>query len=1082
MGGEAESQGPDSQSAESRDAALRDTISGAGTSGAEASDAAGSSAADSSAAASGGATSPGVISGGATAAAAASGTTAFRDTGPGDLAPGDAASRNTTDVADEPAPEHAFSQASTSAVIPRATYRLQLNAGFTFKDATALVPYLSALGISHLYCSPYFKARPGSAHGYDVVDHNSLNPEIGTRKDFDELVDALRAHNMGHILDFVPNHVGIMGADNAWWMDVLENGKASRFADFFDIDWSPPNPALADKLLVPALGDPYGTILERGELQLKYEHELGSFAIFYFQHRFPIDPRTYPVVIERALAHFGSQVPGLRELESLSAAFRNLPDRETIELTAIIERDRDEEIHKQRLIELLNANPDLHAAIEAAATEISGTPGNPSSFDALHDLLERQCYRLAYWRVAADDINYRRFFDVNDLAALRMENDAVFESTHRLVLELLREGKLDGLRIDHPDGLYDPAHYFEKLQAKAWEATNRDLYLLVEKITASFERLPPSWPVHGTTGYNFANLVNGLFVESRAKSRLDRVYRSFIGEYLEWMDTAHDSKILVLRTSLAAELNVLANQLARIAQTDRHTRDFTLTNLRQALTDVIAAFPVYRTYVTDTASEEDRRYIEWAIARARSRSSSTNIPLLDFVRTMLLADTTAVAEPYHEQVRAFARKFQQVTAPVTAKGVEDTALYRFTRLASLNEVGGEPDNFGTSIRQFHADAQHRAKSWPHEMLGSSTHDTKRSEDVRARINCLSEMPALWRKSIQRWSRMNRGRRKIVDDLPAPGPHAEYLLYQTLLGTWPLAPPTQADDTQLLKALNEDLFAAYRERIEEYMVKASREAKRRTSWANVNEEYENALRQFIRLSLETREGNLFPAEISDFARRIARFGYLNSLSQTLCKLTAPGVPDIYQGNELWDWSLVDPDNRRPVDFAIRKRLLEEVQGWPAGNLSDELSAALESIEDGRVKLHLIWTALQLRATHDKLFREGSYIPLRVSGERATHLLAYARKREDEVAIVAVPRLYLRLLGEKHRLPHGADVWGDTRIELPKKIAGTAFLNTMNRKTVDVQATGEERVLPAAAILAGFPVALLVSAAGAEDSPR
>ncbi|MEJ0038578.1 MAG: malto-oligosyltrehalose synthase [Gammaproteobacteria bacterium] len=985
------------------------------------------------------------------------------------------------DVSDEPAPERAAGANAGSATIPRATYRLQLNAGFTFKDATALVPYLAALGISHIYCSPYFKARPGSVHGYDVVDHNLLNPEIGTRRDLDELVEALRAHKMGHILDFVPNHVGIMGADNAWWMDVLENGKASRFADFFDIDWSPPNPALADKLLVPALGDPYGTVLERGELQLKYEPEPGSFAVFYFTHRFPIDPRTYPIVIERALTHFGGLVPGIRELESLGAAFRNLPDRETTTPTQVIERDRDEEIHKQRLMELLNANPDLHAAVVAAVTEISGAPGNPSSFDALHDLLEKQCYRLAYWRVAADDINYRRFFDVNDLAALRMENEAVFEATHRLVLTLLREGKLDGLRIDHPDGLYDPAQYFQQLQAKAREATNRDLYLLVEKITASFERLPPSWAVHGTTGYNFANVVNGLFVDSRAKARLDRVYRSFIGDYLEWPDTAYDSKVLVLRTSLAAELNVLANQLARIAQTDRHTRDFTLTNLRQALTDVIAAFPVYRTYVTDTASEEDRRYIEWAIARARSRSSSTNIPLLEFVRSMLLADTSGVAEPYQAQVRAFARKFQQVTAPVTAKGVEDTALYRFTRLASLNEVGGEPETFGTSIRQFHSDAQHRAKNWPHEMLASSTHDTKRAEDVRARMNCLSEMPAVWRKSIQRWSRMNRARRKIVDDLPAPGPHAEYLLYQTLLGTWPVAPSARTDDTQLLKALNDDDFAAYRERIEEYMVKASREGKRRTSWANVNEAYESALRQFIRLSLEFREGNPFPTEIGDLARRLARFGYFNSLSQTLCKLTAPGVPDIYQGNEIWDWSLVDPDNRRPVDFATRRRRLDEVKAWPAENFSNELSAALENIEDGRIKLHVIWTALQLRAAHEKLFREGSYIPLKVSGERATHVLAYARKRGDEVAIVAIPRLCLRLLGERHRLPLGPDVWGDTSIELPRKIAGTTFRNTMTGKPVEVQAKGEERALSAAASFSEFPVALLIGFPVSPEEP-
>jgi (1->4)-alpha-D-glucan 1-alpha-D-glucosylmutase len=1036
---------------------------------------------------------------------------------------GDDATRNGDTHANAdpiPASLRARGPHSVSAIIPRSTYRIQLNAGFTFKDAIALIPYLAELGISHVYCSPYFRARPGSVHGYDVVDHNSLNPEIGTRRDFDEFVAALRAHGMGHILDFVPNHVGIMGADNAWWMDVLENGKASRFADFFDIDWSPPNPALADKLLVPALGDPYGTVLERGELQLRYEVELGSFAVFYHQHRFPIDPRTYPAVIERALAQFGSPIPGMRELESLSAAFRNLPDRETSTPEQVIERDRDEEIHKLRLMELLNATPELHAAIETAATEISATPGNNSSFDALHELLERQCYRLAYWRVAADDINYRRFFDVNDLAALRMENDAVFEATHRLVLELLREGKLDGLRIDHPDGLYDPAQYFEKLQEHAGRAmrdaaelhastagtlaltagsrvstagaplsaagsqaasagsqhpaaNGRPLYLLVEKITASFERLPQTWPVHGTTGYNFANVVNGVFVDSRAKARLDRVYRAFIGDYVEWPDTAYDSKVLVLRTSLAAELNVLANQLARIAQTDRHTRDFTLTNLRQALTEVIAAFPVYRTYVTDIASDEDRRYIEWAIARARSRSPSTNIPLLDFVRSMLLADTSAVAEPLQAQVRSFARKFQQVTAPVTAKGVEDTALYRFTRLASLNEVGGEPENFGMSPRHFHTDAHNRSRNWPHEMLAGSTHDTKRSEDVRARINVLSEMTGIWRKSIQRWSRINRARRKIVDDSPAPGPHAEYLLYQTLLGTWPVAPVSSSEDTQLQQLLSDDAYTAYRERIEEYMVKASREAKRRTSWANVNEEYENALRQFIRLSLERREGNPFPMEIEELARRLARFGYLNSLSQTLLKLTAPGMPDIYQGNEIWDWSLVDPDNRRPVDYASRQRLLDELKSWHADNLGERLGEALDGIEDGRCKLHVIWSALQLRAVHERLFRDGSYIPLKVSGNRASHVLAFARKHGDEVAIVAVPRFCLRLLGEKHRLPMGPAVWGDTRIEVPRKLAGAVFRNTMNRKQVELQGQGEERLVGAAAVLADFPVALLIS---------
>jgi malto-oligosyltrehalose synthase len=975
--------------------------------------------------------------------------------------------------------------------IPRATYRLQLNASFTFKHATELVAYLAELGISHLYCSPYFRARPGSMHGYDVVDHNAFNPEIGTREDFEDFVATLRQHGMGHILDFVPNHVGIMGAENAWWMDVLENGRASRYAEFFDIDWSPPNPALAGKLLVPALGGPYGSILEAGELQLRYEQESGSLAVFYHQHRFPLDPQSYPAVLERVLAHPAAADASndqRLQYESLLVAFRKLPDRETPSAEEIVERDRDKELHKNRLAALICSAPALSAALEATVAEINGSPdgGDARAFDSLHELLERQCYRLAYWRVAADDINYRRFFDVNDLAALRMENPQVFAATHRLLLELIRENKLDGVRIDHPDGLYDPAQYFQRLQHEAALAMQRPptadapavadapgpaLYLLVEKITASFERLPQSWPVHGTTGYNFTNVVNGLFVDSRAKARLDRAYQSFIIDYVEWPEVAYESKGLVLRTGLASELNVLANQLARIAQADRHTRDFTLSNLRHALTEVIARFPVYRTYVTDTASEDDKRYIDWAIGRARRRASSTDIPLLDFVRSMMLADTTDVDAPIHAQVGAFARKFQQVTAPVTAKGVEDTALYRFTRLASLNEVGGEPDSFGVSARQFHSDAQHRARHWPHEMLGTSTHDTKRAEDVRARINVLTEMVSVWRKSIQRWSRMNRARRKLVDDLPAPGPHAEYLLYQTLLGTWPL------------EHLDDRAFATYRERIEEYMVKASREAKRRTSWANVNAEYEEALRQFIRLALERRDGNLFATEMSDLARIIARFGFLNSLSQTLCKLTAPGVPDIYQGNELWDDSLVDPDNRRPVDYEHRKRLLADVKRWTRADansaresresLRNHLRDALQSIEDGRCKLYVTSRTLELRRTYAALFRSGNYVPLRTYGEYAAHIVAYARTLGDQFAIVAVPRLSARLFAGRDAGAESTEIWADTRIELPRRLSMMPLRNLFDGARLQPQLASDRAAVPAAALFSAFPVALLTN---------
>ncbi|MFZ0551121.1 MAG: malto-oligosyltrehalose synthase, partial [Steroidobacteraceae bacterium] len=500
-----------------------------------------------------------------------------------------------------------------AARIPRATYRVQLNAGFTFNDLTAIVPYLAALGVSHVYCSPYFRARAGSAHGYDVVDHNSFNPEIGGREDFARLVAELRAHHMGHILDIVPNHVGVMGSDNAWWMDVLENGQASIYADYFDIDWNPVNAALADKVLVPVLGDPYGVVLERGDLKLEFERELGSFAIHYHEHRMPLDPRTYPRVLDAVLA-----IERNAELEELRRLFGALPDRRGTAPEQIAERNRDKEAHKRTLARLAAADSGIAAALDQALAGIAGSPGDSASFDPLHELLEAQAFRLSYWRVASDDINYRRFFDVNDLAALRVENEAVFEATHRLVLELIGSGALEGLRIDHADGLYDPLGYFQRLTTRIAQATaaagaGRSVYLVAEKITASFERLPTDWPLHGETGYHFANVVNRLLVDVGTKGRMDRAYRAFIGEPRHWPDVAHECQHRVLRKSLASELNTASNLLARIAHGDRQTRDFTLASLWRALAEVIACFPVYRTYVTNSVSDSDRRYIDWAI-------------------------------------------------------------------------------------------------------------------------------------------------------------------------------------------------------------------------------------------------------------------------------------------------------------------------------------------------------------------------------------------------------------------------------------------------------------------------------------
>jgi (1->4)-alpha-D-glucan 1-alpha-D-glucosylmutase len=890
-----------------------------------------------------------------------------------------------------------------------------------------------------------------------VVDHNSFNPEIGERADFEHFVATLRAHHMGHIVDLVPNHVGILGADNDWWMDVLENGEASAYAAFFDIDWAPPNPDRAHKVLVPVLAAPYGSVLERGELELRFEPARGSFALYYYAHRLPLDPRSYPRILDRVPALVSST-----ELENIRRALAALPDRSAPTPEKVAERSREKELHKQRLAALAAANPAVASAIEAAVRSFMGTPAEPASFDALHELLELQAYHLAYWRVAADDINYRRFFDVNDLAALRVENEEVFEVTHRLVLELIAAGKIDGLRIDHVDGLYDPADYVRRLQRRVGEVRGvpwaRALYLVVEKITASFEHLPPDWLVHGETGYHFANVVNRMQIDSATRVRMDRVYRGATDEMLQWRDVAYECQQLVLRRSLASELNVATNQLTRIARSDRSSRDFTFNTLRHALAEVIASFPVYRTYIADSVSDVDRRYIEWAIAAARKRRAATEASVFDFVRAALLLELPVRADAQLRAMRAFVMKFQQITAPITAKGIEDTAMYRYNRLISLNEVGGEPGTYGSGVRTFHADCEYRMRNWPHEMLTTSTHDTKRSEDVRARLNVLSEMTTPWRDAVRRWMLINRTRKRELDGQPAPSANDEYHLYQTLIGSWP---PDELDA---------QAATAYRERIEAYMIKAVREAKVRTSWTESDPGYEEALLQFVRSTLEPRDNNLFLTDFLDFQRRVARFGLLNSLSQTLCKLTAPGVPDIYQGNELFDFSLVDPDNRRPVDYQRRQQLLQALQGGG----SVPLRELLQHPHDGRCKLLLTWKALQLRRSLPRLFADGEYRRLSVRGVRAHHLCAFARRYAGHSLIVIAPRLYRRLLDDPARLPLGEAIWQETLIELPREERSRhSFTNVLDDREVRPERHGGVTGLFVADALTDFPVAMLLA---------
>ena len=970
--------------------------------------------------------------------------------------------------------------ADRQAIIPRATYRLQFNRDFTLAQATELVPYLAELGISHCYASPYLKARPGSSHGYDIVDHNTLNPEIGSVDDFERFVAALRAHGMGQLLDMVPNHMGVMGADNGWWLDVLENGPASAYASYFDIDWEPLNAELRGKVLLPLLGDHYGTVLNRGELKLGFDAAHGEFSLAYYQHRLPVDPAEYPRIVahrlERLTTAFGAHHEALQRLQSLVTAFGHLPPRAETDPARCAERNRDKEMLKRQLAELCTAVPDIVHHIEDNIAEFNGRPGDADSFELLHELIKAQTWRLAYWQVASDEINYRRFFDINDLAALRMENDAVFEDTHRLVLDLIAQDKVHGLRIDHPDGLYDPGSYFRRLQsrvcgrsaAEAHEssATEPDclpLYLVLEKIMAEHEWLPADWPIHGATGYRFANLVNNLFVDATAEKKMTRIYADFIGERIDFDELVYQSKKLIMRSALASELNVLANRLARIASASRYTCDFTLNNLRAALSEVVACFPVYRSYIAaGRVSADDLRHIEWAVAVAKKRSPAADVSIFDFVRAVL---TTQIAEgknqAYRDRVWGFAMKFQQFTSPVMAKGLEDTSFYRYNRLASLNDVGGDPRRFGVSVPAFHAATRMRAERWPHNMLATSTHDSKRAEDVRARISVLSEIPAAWKLSLKRWSRMNRSKKRNLDGMLAPCANDEYLLYQTLIGTWPLG------------SLDEAALADYRARIEQYMIKAVREAKAHSSWINVNAGYEAALAAFVQALLTPGEKNLFLADFAPAATRLARFGLCNGLSQTLLKLTSPGVPDIYQGCELWQFNLVDPDNRRPVDYQRNRDVLNELKGQFSAAPGD-WAACLQPLtarpEDGRIKLYLTWRALRLRTRWADLFRDGDYFPLAVSGAAAEHLCAFARCHDGRAIVVVVPRLLARLYDDRD--PATAAPWGDTRIALPREPAATAWHNVL---TGEVHAPGE--ALAASELLGAFPVALLASDAEA-----
>lgn len=930
-----------------------------------------------------------------------------------------------------------------TADVPLSTYRVQLHAGFTFAQATNAVPYLHALGVGHLYTSPYLRAAAGSTHGYDVADPTQLNPEIGTEAQHAALCNALAAHGMGHLLDIVPNHMGVEDPANRWWQDVLEHGEASPYATTFDIEWQPSNPQTGRRVLLPVLGDHYGKLLEAGELQLRWDATLGRIAVAYWDRTFPLDPRSYAQVLGAVGLPANAPADEVAALASLVDALGQLPARDSDDPPQRAARLRDAPLHQRRLADMAVAHPWVHEWVQACLARCNGDPADPGSFDLLDSVLKAQAYRLADWRVAGDDINYRRFFDINALAAIRTEDPAVFEAVHALPLRWLAEGKVQGLRIDHPDGLAGPAQYFERLQqrhAAAQQARGqvaKALYVVVEKIMADHEPLPANWLVHGGTGYRFSTLVNGLFVDAQAQERFDAHYSDFTGDATAFEDAAYECKRLIIEGTLYSDLAWLADTLSKIVRADRTVCDFTRNQLRIALMEVAALFPVYRTYVVPgtPASETDRRHVAWAVAAARRRLGSTEGGVLAYLQSVLLGEPG----PEPELRAHFVRRWQQFTAPVMAKSVEDTLFYRYTRLVSLNDVGGEPRRFGVSVAAFHQGNLQRARYLPHDLLATSTHDSKRSEDVRARLNVLTEMPGAWEQTTQALRSAAQRFEVEVDAEPAPRPRDLWGLFQALAGLWP-AEPTDAAERHALVP-----------RIQRYMEKAVREAKLVSNWLFPNEAYESAMASYIEKALATER---FVGALESFVQCIAPYGYRNSLCQVALKLTCPGVPDIYQGCEVWNFSLVDPDNRRPVDFMELAASLKPLRALYGGERG--FPGAADWVQllgrgpamPAAAKQVVVWRLLQLRQQMPGLFRSALYLPLAVQGPLEPHALAFARIAEDQAIVVVCGRLLAGLQSGN---------WAGTTVSLadahPTLARPRRWLNWMTGELLDNQAASQ-----------------------------
>ncbi len=919
--------------------------------------------------------------------------------------------------------------------IPTATYRLQLHQKFPFEAAQQIVTYLTDLGISDVYASPIFEARSGSMHGYDVLDPNQINPELGGTEQFETLVSELQQHSIGWLQDIVPNHMAY-DSHNPYLMDILEYGP-SEDSDLFDIDWNHDFVSLKGKVLSPLLGSAYGECLSNGELKLVYD--AGNFSVTYYTLKLPLRIESYSHWISPSLESLretlGPDSPEVVRLASLLEQLQGISDHG--------ERKAQAKQVKSSLGELYQ-HPEMKDALDQSLQVLNGKAGDVKSFVALDQILADQFYRLSFWKAASEEINYRRFFTVNELISVQAEKLVVFDKTHGLIKQLVESGKITGLRVDHIDGLYDPAQYLTRLK----ERVAPDTYITVEKILELQEDLPTEWTIEGTSGYDFLNYINGIFCQTEHEQQFEEIYQQFTGLETPYDLLAEQKKQLILEKDLAGDADNLTRRLKAIAAQSIQGSDFTAQSLGLALREVLAQFPIYRTYTaSETVTASDQTFVEEAIAAAE-RQRPLLQPELNFLRVLLLRQDLQPASPQlQSQQLHFVMKFQQLTGPLMAKGIEDTLLYVYNRLLSLNEVGGNPSHFGISVEAFHTFNQKRCERWPHTQNTTATHDTKRGEDLRARLNVLSELPQEWQEQLTSWQALNRSL-STASGTPIPSRNDEYFLYQTLVG----ALPFDRSEADLI------------ERVKAYVLKAAREAKVNTTWLHSNSEYEDGYLQFVEQILTPSDSNAFLPAFYPFQQRIAAYGIYNSLSQVLLKYAAPGTPDLYQGTELWDLSLVDPDNRRPVDYKKRVQILNDIQ-QRSGDALTLVQELLDGRTDGRVKLFLTTRMLQARQAYASLFKDGSYVPLTVSGSLANCVVAFARCHQDQTIVAIAPR-FLTSVVEPETLPLGL-VWKDTQIKLPSGW-GRTWKNLITSETI-----AAEGLLSVSEAFQHFPGALLLS---------